>query len=231
MAILSKGHTFANGDQVTTTKLNNLVDNATFSSGAVDNSTITLHASGYVQVGVIQTGNIAANSITTAKLADSTGASDGVTTAKLATGAVTTAKIADISVTIPKIATGAFATQSSMASQTASLIVTPDVVKYSPPTAKAYGTFTIASTPRTLSGAFNVSVTRISSTATQVTFTSAMSSAAYSVVCTYGRSGSSGTAFAAAPSPYDKQTTGFKIAHTAEASDYEIGFSVFGTLA
>jgi hypothetical protein len=40
MAILSKGNTFATGDAVTATMLNNLVDNATFNTtGAVDNST------------------------------------------------------------------------------------------------------------------------------------------------------------------------------------------------
>lgn len=113
MAILTKGHTFADGDQVTSTKLNNLVDAATFSSGAVDGVTILLDAGGYLKVGVIQTGNLAAGSVTTAKLADSTGASDGVTTAKLATGAVTTAKIADLAVTTAKIAfgTGAFPIQ------------------------------------------------------------------------------------------------------------------------
>ena len=40
MAILVKGNTFATGDSVTATTLNNLVDNATFNTtGAVDNST------------------------------------------------------------------------------------------------------------------------------------------------------------------------------------------------
>ena len=37
MAVISKGQTFAAGDQVTASKLNNLADNATFASGAVDN--------------------------------------------------------------------------------------------------------------------------------------------------------------------------------------------------
>lgn len=37
MAVISKGHTFATGDQVTAVKLNNLADAATFASGAVDN--------------------------------------------------------------------------------------------------------------------------------------------------------------------------------------------------
>lgn len=42
MAILSKGKTFTSGDQVTATGLNELVDNATFASGAVDDSTTQL---------------------------------------------------------------------------------------------------------------------------------------------------------------------------------------------
>jgi len=37
MAVITKGTTFANGDQVTAAKLNNLADDATFASGAVDN--------------------------------------------------------------------------------------------------------------------------------------------------------------------------------------------------
>ena len=46
---------------------------------------------------------IANNAVTTAKIADSTGASDGVTTAKIATSAVTTAKIGDDQVTGAKL--------------------------------------------------------------------------------------------------------------------------------
>ncbi len=42
MAILQKGNTFATNQQVTATTLNNLVDNATFDTGAVDNSTTQL---------------------------------------------------------------------------------------------------------------------------------------------------------------------------------------------
>jgi hypothetical protein len=102
MAILTKGTTFADGDQVTSTKLNNLVDAAVFASGAVDDATIQL-SSGQLAVKTINTGQIANNAITTAKIADSTGASDGVTTAKLATGSITTAKIADANVTPAKL--------------------------------------------------------------------------------------------------------------------------------
>ena len=36
MAILNKGQTFSDGEQVTSAKLNTAVDGATFASGAVD---------------------------------------------------------------------------------------------------------------------------------------------------------------------------------------------------
>lgn len=124
MAILTKGQTFADGDQVTSTKLNNLVDAATFRTGtgeAVDNTTLLVDAGGYLKAGTMQTGNLAVGSVTTAKIADSTGANDGVTTAKLATGAVTTSKIADSTgagdgITTAKLATGAVTTDKIAAS-------------------------------------------------------------------------------------------------------------------
>ena len=42
MAILATGNTFAVGDELTHTKLNNAVNNATFDTGAVDNATTQL---------------------------------------------------------------------------------------------------------------------------------------------------------------------------------------------
>ena len=50
MAILSKGTDFSTGDQVTAAKLDALVDNATFASGAVDDSTTQLDGSGRIIV-------------------------------------------------------------------------------------------------------------------------------------------------------------------------------------
>ena len=79
MAVLSKGQTFATGDQVTALKLNNLVDNSTFVAGAVDNASTQL-SSGAI---IVKDG--------------------GVTTAKLNDAAVTTAKILDANVTKAKI--------------------------------------------------------------------------------------------------------------------------------
>jgi hypothetical protein len=73
MAILSKGQTFADGDQVTSTKLNNLVDAATFvsgSSGTTDDATLQVNSGGRLEVKTIQTGNIANSAVTTEKIAD-----------------------------------------------------------------------------------------------------------------------------------------------------------------
>ena len=88
MAILSKGHTFADGDDVTSTKANNLVDQATFVSGAsgtTDDSTLEVNGSGRLQVkdSGITTGKIGASAVTTTKLANSTTTTDGVTFSKI----------------------------------------------------------------------------------------------------------------------------------------------------
>lgn len=83
MAIINKGKSFANGEQLTADKLNQVIDNATFTTSAVDNTSTQL-SSGAI---IVKDG--------------------GVTTAKLNDGAVTTAKIADSNVTTAKIAAGA----------------------------------------------------------------------------------------------------------------------------
>mgnify|MGYP003133236155 CR=1 FL=1 len=79
MAILSKGNTFATGEQVTATKLNNLVDNATFASGAVDDSTTALDGNGKIIV--------KDSGITSAKLnLSATGSSQDIITFKAIQG-------------------------------------------------------------------------------------------------------------------------------------------------
>jgi hypothetical protein len=79
MAIINKGKSFANGEQLTADKLNQVIDNATFTISAVDNVSTQL-ASGAI---IVKDG--------------------GVTTAKINDGAVTTAKILDANVTKAKI--------------------------------------------------------------------------------------------------------------------------------
>jgi len=99
MAILSKGTTYSDGDQVTSTNLNALVDSATFASGAVDDSTTQLSGGKIIVKDLgISTGKLAASAVTTAKIAGS-----NVTTAKIAAANITTSLIADSNVTKAKI--------------------------------------------------------------------------------------------------------------------------------
>jgi microcystin-dependent protein len=77
MAIINKGKSFANGEQLTADKLNQVIDNATFTTSAVDNVSTQL-SSGAI---IVKDGGIS-----TPKLAD-----DSVTAAKLSSDAVTEA--------------------------------------------------------------------------------------------------------------------------------------------
>ena len=93
MPILSKGTTFANGDQVTAAKLNNLVDSATFGANIVDNSTLATSGSGTSATLTIKdlgvsTAKIAAGAVTPAKL--STGAPFWDTSRNVSIGGTTT---------------------------------------------------------------------------------------------------------------------------------------------
>lgn len=107
MAILSKGTTFADADQVTSTKLNNLVDNATFDANAVDGTTMQLVA-GKLAVNVVETANINTSAVTATRLAtdsviEAKIQNSAVTANKIASDAVTTAKILDANVTASKL--------------------------------------------------------------------------------------------------------------------------------
>jgi microcystin-dependent protein len=91
MGVITTGQTFASGDQVTATKLNDIANNCTFTSAAdtTDNSTLTLGSS---KLKVKDAG------ITATQLA-----TDSVITAKIQDGAVTSAKLdaAAVSVLMP----------------------------------------------------------------------------------------------------------------------------------
>ena len=89
MAIINKGKTFANGEQLTADKLNQVIDNATFTTSSVDNVSTQLSGGSIV---------VKDGGVTTAKLNDG-----AVTTAKIAGANVTTAKIADANVTFAKL--------------------------------------------------------------------------------------------------------------------------------
>ena len=106
MAILNKGHDFSSGDNVTANKLDDLVDAATFASGAVDDSTLQINndpgGDGSLRIKDlgVTTGKIANIAVSTGKIAD-----NAVVEAKIATDAVTNSKIADEAITSGKIST------------------------------------------------------------------------------------------------------------------------------
>jgi len=91
---------YADSGQVTSTNLNNIVDDAEFNTNAVDDSSVGINGSGklFVKDDGITTARILNSNVTTAKIAD-----NNVTTAKILDSNVTTAKIADSNVTKAKI--------------------------------------------------------------------------------------------------------------------------------
>tara|TARA_R110000782_G_scaffold75990_2_gene151423 strand:+ start:40 stop:864 length:825 start_codon:yes stop_codon:yes gene_type:complete len=82
MSVITPGTTFANGEQLTASDLNLLVQGASFSQNAVDNDTTILVGSAIT---------VADGGITSAKLD-----ADAVTTSKILNGEVTKAKIEDV---------------------------------------------------------------------------------------------------------------------------------------
>jgi len=107
--VVTKGTEYDNGSQITSSNLNALVDDAKFSSNAVDNGSTALNDSAIpaiiVKNGGISAVKLATDAVETAKIKDS-----NVTTAKILDANVTTAKIADSNVTTAKIAADAVTT-------------------------------------------------------------------------------------------------------------------------
>lgn len=63
MAAVDTGKSFANGEQLTAAKLNQMFGNSTFATGAVDNSTMTINSLGQLSVNQVTSSNIAANAL------------------------------------------------------------------------------------------------------------------------------------------------------------------------
>lgn len=99
MSVLTPGTTFANGEQLTASDLNLLLQGATFTQSSVDNQSTQLVGTAIVVAddGIIAA-KLAADAVTTSKIKDA-----NVTTAKIADANVTTAKIADANVTFAKL--------------------------------------------------------------------------------------------------------------------------------
>ena len=92
MGVLDTTYTFTATDVVTSAKLNNVIDQTTFTSSAFSNTTLAINSSGQLRVNT--------SGITQLELAD-----NSVITAKILDANVTTAKILDANVTQAKIGT------------------------------------------------------------------------------------------------------------------------------
>jgi hypothetical protein len=101
MGVVNTTYTFTSTDTITSAKMNNIIDETTFTSDAIQGSTLQVVSPGKLAVsaGGITSNEMAANSVVTAAITDL-----NVTTAKIANLNVTTAKIADANVTSAKIA-------------------------------------------------------------------------------------------------------------------------------
>jgi len=115
--VVETTNTFATNDVITSTAMNNIIDQTLFTSDAIvsGNTTLAL-VSGKMKVGTITSNEmgagavtanaLASNAVTTVKITDA-----NVTTDKIADSNVTTAKIADASITATKIAYSNFPIQ------------------------------------------------------------------------------------------------------------------------
>lgn len=197
MGAVNTTYTFTATDTITSTKMNNIIDQTTITTDAIIGTTLEV-ASGKLKIrsagitsnelGVnsVKTASIEDGAVTTAKIANSTSASTGVTTAKIADGAITTAKIADSSSTTTGVTTAKIANESITApklsgSQTGSAPIfgCRAWVVFDMTRNESSGSDTL-NTNRFIYSSGNVdSVTKIDTGRFQVNFTTAMPNANY----------------------------------------------------
>jgi hypothetical protein len=223
--------TFADGTQVTSARLNEIISGFSLGADSVDASTITLSGGGVLSVGTVAAGNIGTGAVTTIKLADAS-----VTAAKIGTQAVETAGLKDLNVTGAKVAedtlawtktlTADRAVQADMQSETAAHFVAPSVLKYHPGVAKAYGRVSATNGSAALSGGYNVTSATESGSDRVITLAVTMANTNYIVDLAYEDASTVG----AVPAIHTKTTTGFSIAVTEAASRF-VMFKVHGQLA
>ena len=253
MAKFTKGHAFASDEQMTHTKLNNLVELAEFASDAVDNSTTALSSGAIiVRTTGINTAQLAANAVETAKIAD-----NAVETAKIAADAITEAKIADNAIQAEHYSDGSIAEEhlnNDVITGQAALNATPsltDTVLISDaddsgnlkklelmkhlPLPRAFGVVPWVIGSQTISNGYNVTASvEVASGGDvdtgQVTLSNTMANTDYVVVATHGRSDTTKVDSNHNVNVFAKTTTSFKIGAPA-AANHVVNFAVFGTLA
>ena len=90
MGVVNTTYTFTSTDTITSAKMNNIIDDTTFTSDAIQGTTLQVVSPGKLAVSAsgITSNELASNAVVTAKIADS-----NVTTAKIADANVTQAKL------------------------------------------------------------------------------------------------------------------------------------------
>jgi hypothetical protein len=185
--VVETTNTFATNDVITSTAMNNIIDQTLFTSDALSGGTLAL-VSGKMKVATsgitsnelatnaVTSNAIAADAVVTAKIAD-----NGVTTVKIADAQVTTAKIVDANVTTAKVAAAAITAEKLNGAQTGTAPIF-GVRAWVVFDAKrnAAGAASAANTTRFIIGSGNVSsVTKTASGYYTIAFTTALPNTDY----------------------------------------------------
>lgn len=197
-------------------------DNAVTASKISDNAVTTAK----IDEEAVTADELATNSVTEEKIA-----TDAVTENKLATDAVTTVKIEDEAVTYDKVAP---ASKAQMEGQSAAGVVTPDVLKHSPFSPRAYGViqYDADGADSMEAGSYNVDVTATEAEANatntrKIYFDTDLANTNYTVVTTVqGASGTDGRNF------IKQKEVGYFVIESDDVghvANRKINFVVFGS--
>jgi hypothetical protein len=181
MGAIDTNYTFTATDVITSTKMNNILDQSTITATAIIGTTLAVTTGKLsVAAGGVTSNELGANAVTTTAILDANVttakiADLNVTTAKIVDSAVTTAKILDANVTAAKIADASITAPKLNGAQTGTAPIFG---------ARAYGAFNgTAASPITPIKAGNIaSITRIATGLFTVVMTTAMENSSYCVV-------------------------------------------------
>lgn len=223
------GHTRGGIQSVSETALADAaVATAKIQNNAVTSDKIATDAviAAKIASGAVTTTKLAAEAVTEEKIE-----TEAVTTNKLENDAVTTVKIVDDAVTYAKVAP---ASKAEMEGQSAAGVVTPDVLKHSPFSPRAYGVIQYDATGADSmeAGSYNVDVTATEAEANatrtrKIYFDADLANTNYTVVTTMqGASGMDGRNF------IKEKNVGYFVIESDDvnhAANRKINFVVFGS--
>lgn len=184
--------TFADGDQVTSTKLNQIISGASFTSDAITGTTL-LVTGGQLKVGTI-------------------------TASEMGTNSVTNTAIDAEAVAFANIDTTSLADDNNVDAGTASKLVTAAGLYASSVIPRAYCNVSISSSSRTVGNAFRVaSATKLSTTKTRITLSETQADTGY---CVFGMVVSTDGSGSASLVVSGLTSTTFDVTHPAEGAPY-----------